>query len=97
MAIDVAVSADLGRFFGAKLRAGVLNRIFERTGDRDALEQALKLYHAARETWAGTAALTRNIYMADITVGEARQLRGHWASLLRCFRHYPYLRYGYSR
>jgi hypothetical protein len=80
--IDVAVAADLGRFFGAKVRAGVLYRIFERSGDRAALEQALKLYHAAREAWAGIAARTRGVYMADITVGEARQLRGHWADRL---------------
>ncbi len=79
---DIAVSADLGRFFGAKFRAGVLYRIFEKTGDSIALEQALKAYRAARETWAGMAARTKGVYMADITVGESRQLRGHWADRL---------------
>ena len=38
---DVAAQAMLGNFFGAKLRAGVLYRIHERTGDRAALEEAL--------------------------------------------------------
>ncbi len=81
-AVDVAVAADLGRFFGAKFRAGVLYRIFEKTGDHAALEQALAQYRAARETWAGIAVRTNGVYAADITVGELRQLRGHWADRL---------------
>jgi hypothetical protein len=82
LTIDIAVVADLGRFFAAKLRAGVLNRIFKQTGDRLAIEEALKAYRAAREAWAATIARTRGIYMADITTGELRQLRGHWADRL---------------
>ena len=80
--IDIAVAADLGRFFGAKFRAGVLYHIFDRTGDRAALEQALKSYRTAREVWAAIAARTNNVYMDDITVGETRVLRGHWADRL---------------
>jgi hypothetical protein len=79
---DIAVSADLGRFFGAKFRAGVLYGIFERTGDRAALEETLKAYRAAREVWSGIAARTKGVYMADITVGESRVIRGHWADRL---------------
>ena len=82
LTIDIAVAADLGRFFGAKFRAGVLYRIFDRTGDRAALEEALKAYRAAREAWVAIAARTKGIYVADITVGEARHLRGHWADRL---------------
>jgi hypothetical protein len=79
LAIDVAVAADLGLFFGAKFRAGVLYRIFEQTRDRAALEEALKAYRSARDVWAAIVTRTRDVYMADITVGELRQLRGHWA------------------
>jgi hypothetical protein len=82
LTIDIAVVADLGRFFAAKLRAGVLYRIFEQTGDRLAIEEALKAYRAAREAWAATIARTRGIYMADITIGELRQIRGNWADRL---------------
>ena len=82
LTIDIAVSADLGRFFGAKFRAGVLYHIFEKTGDRAALEEALKAYRAARGVWAEIATRTKGVYMADITVGEARVLRGHWADRL---------------
>ncbi len=82
LTIDIAVAADLGRFFAAKFRAGVLYHLFDRTGDRAALEAALKCYRAARDVWAGIAARTKGVYMADITVGESRVLRGHWADRL---------------
>jgi hypothetical protein len=82
LSIDIAVAAGLGRFFAAKFRAGVLYRIFDRTGDRAALEQSLRAYHAAREAWSGIVARTRDVYVPDITVGELRQLRGHWSDRL---------------
>jgi len=76
--IDVQIQCGLGKFFAAKLRAGVLYRIHERTGDRTALEQALNFYHAARAAWAGLADHAKDVYVADITVGEQPWLRGHW-------------------
>jgi hypothetical protein len=82
LTVDIAVSADLGRFFAAKFRAGVLYRIFEQTGDRAALEGALASYRAARDVWARIADRTKGVYLADITVGETRVLRGHWADRL---------------
>ena len=82
LSIDISVAADLGRFFGAKFRAGVLYHIFDRTGDRAALEQTLKSYRAARDVWAAIAERTKGVYMDDITVGETRVLRGHWADRL---------------
>ncbi len=82
LTIDIATAADLGRFFGAKFRAGVLYRVFERTNDRAALEQALRAYRAARNAWAGIVTRTNGAYAPDITVGETRVLRGHWADRL---------------
>jgi hypothetical protein len=82
MSVDVATAAGLGRFFGAKFRAGVLYRIFEQTGDHAALEAALGQYKTARAAWAEIAARTKDIYLADVTFGEARQLRGHWSDRL---------------
>ena len=60
-------------------------RFHERTGDRAALEEALKLYRAARDIWAQMAESARGVYVADITVGElavaarplARPAAGH--------------------
>ncbi len=79
---DIAVAADLGRFFAAKLRAGVLYSIFDQTGDHAALEASLESYRAARDVWARLAERTIGVYMSDITVGETRVLRGHWADRL---------------
>jgi hypothetical protein len=82
LATDVAMQVDLGRFFGAKLRSGVLFAIFERCRDRTALEEALKLYRGARTIWAGLAERARKVYRPDITVGEEAWLRGHWLDRL---------------
>jgi hypothetical protein len=82
MAIDVSLQAGLGRFFGAKFRAGVLYRIFEKTGDRAALRECLTQYRRARAAWAEIAGQAKGVYMSDITVGEHAQLRGHWLDRL---------------
>ena len=82
MAIDVKIHAALGRFFAAKFRSGVLYRIYEKTGDRAALDQALAKYREARTAWEETVQISKPVYQPDITVGETRQLRGHWADRL---------------
>ena len=82
LAIDIAIQAGLGRFFAAKFRSGVLYRIYEQTGDQGALEECLKRYRAARDIWAEMANRAKGVYVADITVGENRQLRGHWLDRL---------------
>ena len=82
MAIDVGIQAALGNFFAARFRAGVLFAIHERTGDRIALEEALKTYRSARDIWAKMAESARSVYVADVTVGELAWLRGHWTDRL---------------
>jgi len=82
LAIDVAMQIDLGRFYGAKLRSGVLYGIYERSGDRIALEETLAMYRKARTIWAGLAERARPVYQPDITVGEETHLRGHWLDRL---------------
>ena len=82
MAIDVSIQASLGQFFGAKFRAGVLYRIYEKTGARTALEEAVNQYTKARQAWAELANRAKGVYMTDITVGEHPQLRGHWLDRL---------------
>ena len=80
--IDVAIQAGLGRFFAAKFRAGVLYAIFERTGDRTAIEEAFKFYRAARAVWADMVEQAKGAYASDITVGELPWLHGHWLDRL---------------
>lgn len=82
MAIDVSITIGLGRFFGAKFRAGVLYAIFEQTGERQALEESLKYYQKARAFWAEFAGKASGAYLSDITVGEKSELRGHWLDRL---------------
>ena len=80
--VDLKIQIGLGRFFGAKFRAGVIYGIFEKTGDAGALAEAIKAYKQARAAWAEIADVSRNVYMTDVTIGELPQLRGHWADRL---------------
>ena len=82
LVIDVEMQAGLGRFFSGKLRAGVLYALHERTGDRAALEEALKAYRGARAAWATLAERAKGVYVPDVTVGELTWLRGHWLDRL---------------
>jgi hypothetical protein len=82
LALDVQVQGGLGRFFGQKLRAGVLYALYERTGDRGALDAALASYRAAREAWAKIAELTTGAYVADVSYGDGPFKRGHWSARL---------------
>jgi hypothetical protein len=83
LSVDVALQASLGRFFAAKFRSGVLYGIYERSGDRATLKEAVDKYREARAGWAGLAERARLIYLTDITVGEEPHLRGHWLDRLR--------------
>src|SRR6185295_14333147 len=54
----------------------------ERSGDRTALEEALKAYRGARGIWAQLAERAKRTYVPDIAVGELAWLKGHWADRL---------------
>lgn len=82
LAIDIRIQAGLGAFFAAKLRAGVLYAIFERTGDRSALAAALGSYRAARSAWAQLAEAARGVYAADLSASDRLSERGQWADRL---------------
>ncbi|MBV9171368.1 MAG: hypothetical protein JOZ81_14925 [Chloroflexi bacterium] len=81
LAADVAVQAQLGRFFAAKLRAGVAYALFERTGEGGWLREAREQCATARSAWAEAAEHGR-VYRADVTVGAQPWQRGHWADRL---------------
>jgi hypothetical protein len=82
LAVDVAIESGLGRFFGAKLRSGVLFSIFEQTGDRAALDEALKAYRKARQAWWDLANRAKGVYVDDVTFGYDHHLRGNWLDRL---------------
>lgn len=78
----MAIAVGLGRFFAAKFRSGVLYAIHECTGDRRALEEALKAYRAARSTWAELARRAQGVYAADLSVSDRFDERGQWLDRL---------------
>lgn len=80
--IDIAIQNNIGRFFASKFRSGVLYSIYTRSGDPAALEEALKAYRAARDSWKAIADTANTIYRPDITFGYAPQLRGTWRDRL---------------
>ena len=81
---DIKIEIGLGRFFAAKFRSGTLYGIHEQSGDRQALEEALKQYRQAREAWAQFAqdADAGHVYNADISYGPNAYQRGHWLDRL---------------
>jgi hypothetical protein len=81
-AVDVAIQSGLGRFFAQKLRAGVAYALYARTGDVDAIRDAIEAYRAARTAWAEAAERAQGIYRDDLTFGREAFLRGHWADRL---------------
>jgi len=83
LAADVTIQSGLGWFFAAKLRAGVLYAIYDRTGDPQTLQEALKAYRTARAIWAKVAVEAQDVYVRDITFGLEQQLRGHWQDRLQ--------------
>lgn len=82
LALDARLQIGLGRFFAAKLRAAVLFGLFERSGSRGALEQAIRHYRMARAAWASVVETARDAYLRDITYGSVPNMRGHWADRL---------------
>ena len=85
MSVDVALQIGLGRFFAGKFRSAVLYSIYDRTGDRAALEEALKAYRQARAVWAQLAERAKGVYLPDVTVGDRPSIRGHWLDRLPAF------------
>ncbi len=82
LAADVKIQSGIGRFFALKLRTAVLYAIHEQTGDRNALEQAVKTYRNARDTWTDIAINSGEVYVKDITYGPRPYQRGHWSDRL---------------
>jgi hypothetical protein len=82
LAVDVAIQSGLGLFFAHKLRAGVLYALYDRGRDREALQEAVKAYRAARAAWAELAQRADGVYVRDLTFGMVRHLRGHWLDRL---------------
>ena len=79
--IDVRMQASLGRFFAAKLRAGVLYAIHEQVGARSALDAALACYQTSRDAWSALAK-TAVVYADDLSASDKISERGQWSDRL---------------
>jgi len=81
-AIDLRIEIGIGRFFAAKFRSGVLYAAYEHSGDRTALEEALKQHRRARDIWQSFAEGAKGAYVSDITFGPSPHQRGNWLDRL---------------
>src|SRR5215469_637030 len=81
-AIDLTIHTGIGRFFAAKFRSGVLYSVFEKSGDRGAIREALKHYRRARDMWQNFAEAAKGAYVSDITFGTSPHQRGNWLDRL---------------
>jgi hypothetical protein len=81
-AVDIAIQNNIGKFFAAKFRAGVLYSIYTKSGDLAAHAEALKAYRTARDAWKAIIDVADNVYRPDLTFGYAPHLRGTWRDRL---------------
>ena len=81
-AIDLRITVGIGQFFAAKFRSGVLYGAFKHSGDRAALELAVKHYRRAGEIWRNFAQDAQGSYVSDITFGTSPHQRGNWLDRL---------------
>ena len=80
---DVALQIALGEFFVAKFRAAMLFRIFEKTHNAAAGNQAITWYERARTIWVALSERGAKVYLPDITYGKTDYRRGTWGDALR--------------
>jgi hypothetical protein len=78
MVADIEIQAGVGKFFAYKFRSGVLWSLYQSTGDKAALTEAVKAYRTARQAWGSMAEGAKTVYAADITYGKNASMRGHW-------------------
>ncbi|CAN5596844.1 hypothetical protein BH10ACI4_BH10ACI4_18570 [soil metagenome] len=80
--LDIQIQSGLGKFFSAKIRSAALFCIYQQTGDKTVLEQAIGQYKKAREAWSILANHAKGLYMTDVTYGGIKNMRGHWLDRL---------------
>jgi hypothetical protein len=80
--VDIGIQNNLGRFFAAKFRSGVLYGIYARSSDPAALEEAIRAYKKARDAWKAIADVANKVYRPDLTFGYVPHLRGTWQDRL---------------
>lgn len=82
LAIDCEIQALLGRFFAAKLRAGVAMALFEQTHEAEALKTCIGHYQKARGVWVKIITRAHGVYADDLAISDRFTERGAWAARL---------------
>jgi len=82
LAIDIAMQVQLGRFFAARFRSGVLYAVYQQSQDARALTKSVELYKQSRNLWAKLAQMATPVYVSNVSVGEHPYQQGHWADRL---------------
>ena len=80
--IDLAVLAELGRFFTGKFTAAVEYAVYRRTGDVDALDRAVSALSSSHEAYGRIPEFTAGVYQDDLAFGVGISERGGWADRL---------------
>lgn len=77
--VDLRILAHLALFHARRIPAAVSHRLFERTGNPQALEEAIHQERAAVEAWRGLVASAGDVYAEDLMMGvRGAGLCGHW-------------------
>ncbi len=76
---DLKILANLARFHADRIPAAVRYRLFERTGDVKALDEAILYERRATDAWRQLVAAAGDVYADDLMMGVRRaSLCGHW-------------------
>ncbi|HEY3319213.1 MAG TPA: hypothetical protein VGP72_01905 [Planctomycetota bacterium] len=77
--VDLKILANLALFHARRIPAAVSYRLFERTKDGSALDQAIAHERSAVEAWRQLVAAAGDVYADDLMMGvRGAALCGHW-------------------
>jgi len=77
--VDLKILADLATYHSHRVQAGLSYLLFEKTGDLNALDDAIQHEQEATEAWAGIVHDAGDVYNFDLMMGVRKyDLSGHW-------------------
>ncbi len=77
--VDLKILANLALYHSQRIPAGLSYSLFEKTGDLNALDDAIAGEKRALEAWEGIVRAAGDVYNVDLMMGLAEfDLSGHW-------------------
>ena len=76
--IDIQILVGLGKFFSNKIKSACYWELFLKEKDYKLGLTALKLYKICYVDWSILSNISKKHYLADLTYGPQRWLRGRW-------------------